>query len=91
MAKAVNEKYNNILRALYVKDILFKYTDENHYLTVGEILAMLKLNYGITSIRQTIYDDIDIQQISNDITELLIPVGFIALYILHITGVFRLI
>lgn len=59
MAKAVNEKYNNILRALCVKDILYKYTDEDHYLTVSEILGMLKLNYGITSIRQTIYDDID--------------------------------
>lgn len=60
MAKTINEKYNNNLRALYVKDILYKHTDEDHFLTVSEILEMLKLNYGITSIRQTIYDDIEI-------------------------------
>ena len=60
MENVVNiAKINNNLRPMYVKEIIFEYTDEAHYITVGEILEMLEKNYGISSCRKTIYDDID--------------------------------
>lgn len=52
-------KNNNNLRTMYVKEILASSTDENHYITIGEILNILNSNYGIHAVRQTIYDDID--------------------------------
>ena len=60
MENVVNiAKINNNLRPMYVKEIIFEHTDEAHYITVGEILEMLEKNYGISSCRKTIYDDID--------------------------------
>ena len=47
------------LRPMYVKEIIFEYTDEDNFLTVGEISDKLVENYGITVTRQTLYDDID--------------------------------
>ena len=52
-------KNSNNLRTMYVKEILASSTDENHYITIGEILNALNSNYGIHAVRQTIYDDID--------------------------------
>ena len=55
----INAKYNNNLRPMYVKEIIFEYTDETHFISVGEILKILESSYGVTACRQTIYDDID--------------------------------
>lgn len=50
---------NNSLRLMLIKDILHDKTDENHFITIGEILNILN-SYGISAVRQTIYDDIDL-------------------------------
>ena len=50
---------NNSLRLMFVKDILHDKTDENHFITIGEILNILN-SHGISAVRQTIYDDIDL-------------------------------
>lgn len=52
-------KINNNLRPMYVKEIIFEYTDETHFIGVGEIISILESSYGVTACRQTIYDDID--------------------------------
>ena len=52
-------KINNNLRPMYVKEIIFEHTDENHFITVGEIIDILESSYGVSACRQTIYDDID--------------------------------
>ena len=60
MEKALSvAKINNNLRPMYVKEILLNHTDEEHFITVGEILDILSTNYGIDSKRKTIYDDIE--------------------------------
>lgn len=60
MENVVNiAKINNNLRPIYVKEIIFEHTDETHFITVGEILEILESNYGISSCRKTIYDDIN--------------------------------
>ena len=59
-------KSNNSLRLMYVKEIIFEHTDEDHFITIGEISDMLQSNYGIYATRQTLYNDI----------ELLIEVGY---------------
>ena len=51
-------KLNNNLRPMYVKEIIFEHTDETHFISVCEILAILESNYGVVSTRKTIYDDI---------------------------------
>ena len=53
-----NARINNNLRPMYVKEIIFEHTDENHFLTVNEILGILQNCYAISSTRKTIYDDI---------------------------------
>ena len=53
-------KNNNSLRLMLVRDILHDKTDENHFITIGEIQNILNTNYGISAVRQTIYDDIDL-------------------------------
>lgn len=60
MDKARKAKVNNSLRPMYVKDILLEYSDENHYLTVNEILYILKSRYDLATTRKTLYDDIDL-------------------------------
>lgn len=66
MANTKSNKMINNLRPMYVKEILFDHTDENHFITVNEILELLESVYGITSTRKTLYEDID----------LLLSVGF---------------
>ena len=60
MANTKSNKMINNLRPMYVKEILFDYTDENHFITVNEILELLESVYGITSTRKTLYEDIDL-------------------------------
>lgn len=60
MENVVNiAKINNNLRPMYVKEIIFEHTDETHFISVGEILEILEANYGISSCRKTIYEDIE--------------------------------
>ena len=47
------------LRPLYVKEIIYDYSDEDHYLTVNEIMDILESNYGIATTRKTLYNDIE--------------------------------
>ena len=60
MANTKSNKMINNLRPMYVKEILFDHTDENHFITVNEILELLESVYGITSTRKTLYEDIDL-------------------------------
>ena len=46
------------LKLLYVKKVLAENTDENHFMTMQEILAELK-KYGIDAERKSVYDDIE--------------------------------
>ena len=48
------------LRPLYLAKILYERTDEDHYLTTAQLMAILEDEYGIKSYRQTIKSDIDI-------------------------------
>jgi len=50
---------NSKLKLLYLADILRCETDEDHYLSVSQLIGKL-LNYGITVSRQTLYDDIEL-------------------------------
>ena len=52
-------KNKSVLRPLYVKEILFNYTDETHYVTIAEIKNILQSEYGVHAVRKTLYDDID--------------------------------
>ncbi len=49
---------NQKLKLLYLYKILFEMTDENHPLTMPELIAQLE-SYGITAERKTLYDDIN--------------------------------
>ncbi len=51
---------SNKLRQIYVLKILYDYTDENHFLTISQILQILKDKYSIDSYRKTIKKDIDL-------------------------------
>jgi predicted DNA-binding transcriptional regulator YafY len=48
------------LRQIFVLKILYEHTDENHCLTISQILQLLKDEYGIDSYRKTIKEDIDL-------------------------------
>lgn len=50
---------NSKLKLLYLKEILERYTDENHILNAIEIAEKLE-DYGIESERKSIYKDLDI-------------------------------
>ena len=54
MARSENQK----LKILYLKDILYKYSDEEHPLSAAEICGTLK-ECGIEAERKSIYDDIE--------------------------------
>ncbi len=56
----VSSKTTNNLRIMFVRDILFENTDETHFITVNDIMSILKDNYDITATRQTLYDDIEL-------------------------------
>ena len=47
------------LRPLYIAKILYEMTDESHYLSTPEIMAILKEQYGIEGYRTTISSDIE--------------------------------
>ncbi len=51
---------NSKLKLLYLKDILEKYTDENHVLNASEIAEILENQYGIICERKSLYTDMDI-------------------------------
>lgn len=46
-------------RPIYVLQILYNHSDEDHPITISEILSYLENEYGIQSYRQTIKEDID--------------------------------
>ena len=48
------------LRPLFVAQILYENTDENHTMTIAEILQHLREEHGIESFRKTIKEDIDL-------------------------------
>ncbi len=49
---------NQRLKILYLYKILLERTDEEHYITMPEIISQLSL-YGITAARKTLYEDIE--------------------------------
>lgn len=54
MAKGMNQK----LKIMYLRDILLDKTDENHSMTMTDIIAELN-RYGITAERKSLYSDIE--------------------------------
>ena len=46
------------LRPFYVAKMLYEQTDENHYLTIAQIIKKIKKDYGISTSRGTVGDDI---------------------------------
>ena len=48
------------IRPLYLAKILYEQTDENHYLTTAQLMAILEQKYGIKTHRQTIPADVEI-------------------------------
>ena len=51
--------YSENYRPIYVLQILYNHSDEDHPITISEILSFLLDDYGIKSNRQTIKKDID--------------------------------
>ena len=49
---------NQRLKILYLYKILLERTDEEHYITMPEIISQLEL-YGITAARKALYEDIE--------------------------------
>ena len=63
MPKGTNQKY----KLIYIIKYLLENTDENHKVTMPEILAYLEKN-DITAERKSIYDDMDaIQELGIDV------------------------
>lgn len=52
------KKANQKLRILYVRQILREFSDENHYLTVQDIIDKLEQLYGVTAERKSVMDDL---------------------------------
>ena len=50
------------LRPFYVAKMLYEQTDEEHYLTIAQIMEQLDKNYGISTSRGTVGDDITVLQ-----------------------------
>ena len=46
------------LRPFYVAKLLYEQTDEDHYLTIVQIMEQLESTYGISTSRGTVGDDI---------------------------------
>ena len=44
---------------MLIKEILVEHTDEDHFMTVSDIINTLESDYGISTSRKTIYEDID--------------------------------
>ena len=49
----------NNLRPMLIKEILAERTDEEHFMTVSDIIQALETDYGISTTRKTLYEDID--------------------------------
>lgn len=57
------------LRPFYVAKMLYEQTDEDHYLTIAQIMEQLERNYGINTSRGTVGEDIKaLQELGIDIT-----------------------
>lgn len=50
----------NKIRQVFILKVLYERTDENHSLTIAQILKILKDDYGMDSYRKTIKEDIDL-------------------------------
>lgn len=50
------------LRPFYVAKMLYEQTDEDHYLTIAQIMEQLERDYGISTSRGTVGDDIKVLQ-----------------------------
>ena len=50
------------LRPFYVAKMLYEQTDEDHYLTIVQIMDQLERDYGIVTSRGTVSDDIKVLQ-----------------------------
>ena len=50
------------LRPFYVAKMLYEQTDEDHYLTIAQIMEQLEKDYGIYTSRGTIGDDVKVLQ-----------------------------
>lgn len=50
---------NSKLRVFYIRDILSRYSDEEHPLNSTEIINLLERDYGITCERKTVYECIE--------------------------------
>lgn len=57
MAKSINQK----LKLLYIIEMLYRYTDENHSVTTKEIISYLR-EKDVSAERKSIYDDIAVLQ-----------------------------
>ena len=49
----------NNLRPMLIKEILAEHTDEDHFMTVSDIIGTLESDYGISTTRKTLYEDMD--------------------------------
>ena len=47
------------LRPFYVAKMLYEQTDEDHYLTIAQIMEQLEKEYGISTSRGTVGDPFD--------------------------------
>lgn len=48
------------LRPFYVAKLLYEQTDEDHFLTIAQIMEQLEQDYGISTSRGTVGDDIKV-------------------------------
>ncbi len=53
------QKFNNNLRFLILREILIKYSDDEHPINANEIIRILNEKYGMKCDRKTIYRDIN--------------------------------
>lgn len=53
-----SENPNQKLKMLYLCKIFYEQTDENHYVTINDIIQLLH-QYGVSAERKALYDDID--------------------------------
>jgi len=58
------------LRPFYVARMLYEQTDEDHYLTIAQIMERLEKDYGISTSRGTVGDDIKALTVGDDIKAL---------------------
>ena len=65
------------LRPFYVAKMLYEQTDEDHYLTIAQIMEQLEKDYGISTSRGTVGDDIKaLQELVGQFIEGIICNGF---------------